>query len=80
MKINLVKTGAEIAFWCIENCYSKDLLANELGVTRQTLFNWSRNKETIPRVVALALRALELEVDLRQVDTGMRVRKKSKVR
>ena len=80
MTISPIQSGAEISSWCEKNEYAKEMLAVELGVTRQTLFNWSQNSQGIPRVVALALCALELEHELRQAKLGTKIRKKSKMR
>ena len=80
MTINPIQIGSEISNWCQQNDYTKEMLAIELGVTRQTLFNWTRNETGIPRVVALALCALELEQELRQAKLGKKFRKKSKMR
>ena len=80
METNPLRNGSDIPEWCNQNGYSKELLAVELGVTRQTLFNWSQNFDGIPRVVALALCAIELEQELRQAKHGEKIRKKSKMR
>ena len=79
MMIKLAKNGTEIESWCIENNYTKEQLAFELGVTRQTLFNWTKNQITIPRVVALSLFAIQhLPIEARS-NNGIRVRKKTKI-
>ena len=40
--MKLVKTREEFAEWCKRNGFSREELADALGVTRQTLYNWTR--------------------------------------
>jgi DNA-binding XRE family transcriptional regulator len=76
--IELVKNGPGIENWCRNNGYTKDQLAFELGVTRQTLFNWTKNLDSVPRVLALSLFALErMPIEARS-NVGSKVRKKTK--
>ena len=78
MTNDLLKSGAEIDNWCRDNNFTKEQLAIELGVTRQTLFNWTRNHDSVPRVLALSLFALEMLPIESRSNIGRKLRKKSK--
>jgi DNA-binding transcriptional regulator YiaG len=54
-----IATGEDIKAWRRANAYDQDFLARELGVTRQTVGNWERKKDGIPRYIEIALQALE---------------------
>ena len=54
--------------FCIELGYSYEDLAEELDVSRATIFNWKKDGRSLPRIVSLALFALESEPKLRRYE------------
>jgi DNA-binding XRE family transcriptional regulator len=75
---HLIEHGSDLGDWCIRNSYTKTDLASELGVTRQTLFNWSKSDKRVPRVLTLALYGLEKMPIEMKADTGSKIRKQYK--
>jgi DNA-binding XRE family transcriptional regulator len=63
--VGLVLSKAEFDEFCERRGYSNDTLAQELGVSRATIFNWKQRG--VPRVVSLALYALDAEPGLRKL-------------
>ena len=60
-------TGTEMKEWRHHNGYTQDDLMLELGVkSRQTISNWE-GSEKVPRVVELALAALERDPNSRNI-------------
>jgi DNA-binding XRE family transcriptional regulator len=51
--------------FCKRNSYTHETLASELHVSRATVFNWKKDPRGLPRVVLLALAALEANPELR---------------
>jgi len=45
--------------FCKRSNYSYDTLASKLNVSRATIFNWKKDSRELPRIVSLALIALE---------------------
>jgi DNA-binding XRE family transcriptional regulator len=45
--------------FCKRSNYSYDTLASKLDVSRATIFNWKKDSRELPRIVLLALIALE---------------------
>jgi DNA-binding transcriptional regulator YiaG len=45
--------------FCKRSNYSYDTLASKLDVSRATIFNWKKDSRELPRIVSLALIALE---------------------
>jgi DNA-binding XRE family transcriptional regulator len=64
--MKLIKSADDVENWCQRHQYTKAELAEELNVTRQTLYNWLRDERGLPRTISLALHALEMEPILRQ--------------
>jgi DNA-binding XRE family transcriptional regulator len=52
--------------FCERNNYSYDMLATELDVSRATIFNWKKDSRGLPRLLFLALKALETNPELRK--------------
>jgi DNA-binding XRE family transcriptional regulator len=59
MATKTIESGRDIREWRRNNRYDQDMLAEELGVTRQTIGNWENKKGGIPRHIRIALQALE---------------------
>jgi DNA-binding XRE family transcriptional regulator len=60
-------TGADLTAWRKTNGYTQELLMKELEVkSRQTISSWEHS-DRIPRMVELALRALEYIPEYRQI-------------
>jgi len=57
--------GSELVQWRQRNGYSQVDLMNELEKSRQTVSTWERPDTEVPRVVELALIALERHPDCR---------------
>ncbi len=52
--------GTELADWRKRNGFTQDTLRMALGVkSRQTIITWEKSTESLPRLVELALLALE---------------------
>ena len=59
--------GRDLVEWRKHNGFSQEELIQELGVrSRQTISSWERPEKEVPRLVELALRALELDPSFRQ--------------
>lgn len=57
--------GKDIAEWRRRNGFTQEKLRLELDVTRQTVSGWENSSAPIPRVVELALAALEKMPELK---------------
>ena len=78
MNPHLIERAEEVDGWCAQHGYTRTSLAFELGITRQTLFNWTRADVRLPRVLTLSLLGLEQLPPEQRSQKGKRVRKKSK--
>jgi DNA-binding XRE family transcriptional regulator len=59
--------GIDLKEWRQRNRYTQEALMHELGVrSRQTMISWERS-DKLPRIVELAIQALERSPDLRTV-------------
>lgn len=56
--------------FCKRNNCSYDMLAAKLDVSRATIFNWKRDTRGLPRIVLLALIALEEKLVLHPVNNS----------
>jgi len=65
--MKLIATKMELDEFCRENGYTNDSLAFELNVSRATVFNWKASVEGLPRLVSLALFALQCDQKIRKV-------------
>jgi DNA-binding XRE family transcriptional regulator len=74
--IKLVTLKPELDDLCHRLGYSNDTLAQELGVSRATIFNWKKDQQVLPRLVSLALFALDVEPRLRKLTPAI-VKKKT---
>jgi DNA-binding XRE family transcriptional regulator len=63
--------------FCKRNSYTHDTLASELHVSRATVFNWKKDPRGLPRVVLLALAALEANPELRTCHMQLDSRQKA---
>jgi DNA-binding XRE family transcriptional regulator len=63
--------------FCRRNSYTHDTLASELHVSRATVFNWKKDPRGLPRVVSLALAALEANPELRTSNKQLDSRQKA---
>jgi DNA-binding XRE family transcriptional regulator len=62
--------GTELPAWRSRNRFTQDTLRMALGVkSRQTIITWEKSTEPLPRLVELALLALERFPDERKVTT-----------
>ena len=62
--------GTELPQWRAKNRFTQDALRMALGVkSRQTIITWEKSTEALPRLVELALLALERFPDERKVTT-----------
>ncbi|MBR1214614.1 hypothetical protein [Bradyrhizobium sp. JYMT SZCCT0180] len=62
--------GTELPEWRSRNRFTQDTLRMALGVkSRQTIITWEKSIEPLPRLVELALLALERFPDERKVTT-----------
>jgi DNA-binding XRE family transcriptional regulator len=62
--------GTELPEWRRRNRFTQDTLRMALGVkSRQTIITWEKSTERLPRLVELALLALERFPDERKVTT-----------
>jgi DNA-binding XRE family transcriptional regulator len=62
--------GTELTEWRSRNRFTQDTLRMALGVkSRQTIITWEKSTEPLPRLVELALLALERFPDERRVTT-----------
>lgn len=62
--------GTELPEWRSRNRFTQDTLRMALGVkSRQTIITWEKSTERLPRLVELALLALERFPDERKVTT-----------
>lgn len=52
-------TGDELKGWRKRNNFTQQKLGLELGVARQTVLTWEQSSQSLPRMLVLALRALE---------------------
>jgi transcriptional regulator with XRE-family HTH domain len=60
--------GTELAEWRKRNGFTQDTLRMALGVkSRQTIITWEKSRDPLPRLVQLALFALENFPEERQV-------------
>jgi transcriptional regulator with XRE-family HTH domain len=61
--------GSELRDWRKRNRYTQDMLRGALGLgSRQTIISWEKSEEKIPRMVELALLALEHVPGCRFID------------
>jgi DNA-binding XRE family transcriptional regulator len=61
-------TGTELPEWRQRNRFTQDTLRIALGVkSRQTIITWEKSTERLPRIVELALLALERFPEERKV-------------
>jgi hypothetical protein len=65
--LNLVKSKTDLEEFCRRIGYTTNALANELEVGRATIFNWKKDSRGLPKIVSLALFALEAEPNLRNI-------------
>jgi DNA-binding XRE family transcriptional regulator len=65
--VKLVRSKAELEEFCRRIGYTTDALANELEVGRATIFNWKKDVRGLPKIISLALFALEVEPKLRNI-------------
>lgn len=65
--LTLVKSKSDLEEFCRRTGFTTDALANELEVGRATIFNWKKDSRGLPKVVSLALFALEMEPKLRNI-------------
>jgi DNA-binding XRE family transcriptional regulator len=62
--------GTELPEWRSRNRFTQDTLRMALGVkSRQTIITWEKSTEPLPRLVELALMALERFPEERKVTT-----------
>ncbi|QQO15188.1 hypothetical protein JJB99_03080 [Bradyrhizobium diazoefficiens] len=62
--------GTELPQWRAKNRFTQDTLRMALGVkSRQTIITWEKSTEPLPRLVELALLALENFPEERKVTT-----------
>jgi DNA-binding XRE family transcriptional regulator len=62
--------GTELPEWRRRNRFTQDTLRMALGVkSRQTIITWEKSTDPLPRLVELALLALERFPDERKVTT-----------
>jgi transposase len=54
-------TPRQLRYWLRRNEYTREGLAEALGVGRATVYRWLAQKEPLPRLVELALKGLEAE-------------------
>lgn len=62
-----VQNGSDLEKFCGNQNYSIDFLALELGVSRATIFNWKKDNRSLPRLVSLAIAALQLDPALSKI-------------
>jgi DNA-binding XRE family transcriptional regulator len=61
--------GTDLPEWRKRNRFTQDTLRLALGLgSRQTIITWEKSNDKLPRMVELALLALERLPDLRNVD------------
>jgi DNA-binding XRE family transcriptional regulator len=65
--LKLATSKTDLDELCRRLGYSNDSLAQELGVSRATIFNWKKDQQALPRLVSLALFALDIEPRLRNL-------------
>jgi len=66
--------GLNIDEFCQRHGYTNDTLATELDVSRATVFNWKKDTRNLPRLVVLALYALEFDPKLRKTNRKSEIR------
>jgi DNA-binding XRE family transcriptional regulator len=66
-RLNIIKTKPELDEFCERYGYTNEMLAEELDVSRATIFNWKKDGRPLPRIVSLALYALESVPGLKKV-------------
>ncbi|MGP0089731.1 MAG: helix-turn-helix transcriptional regulator [Xanthobacteraceae bacterium] len=60
--------GADLKAWRERMDYTQEGLKEELGVrSRQTIISWEKSNDPLPRMIELALHALEVHPELRKV-------------
>ncbi|MFQ3456466.1 hypothetical protein PMN64_24600 [Bradyrhizobium sp. UFLA01-814] len=68
--------GTELPEWRSRNRFTQDTLRMALGIkSRQTIITWEKSTEPLPRLVELALLALERFPEERKVTTLATVRR-----
>lgn len=68
--------GTDLPEWRSRNRFTQDTLRMALGVkSRQTIITWEKSTEPLPRLVELALLALERFPEERKVTTLATVRR-----
>lgn len=72
--LKLATSKKELDEFCERRGYSNDTLAQELGVSRATIFNWKKDHQPLPRLVSLALYALDIGPELRKLSPAKRKR------
>jgi DNA-binding transcriptional regulator YiaG len=63
-RMNAAASFRTVDDFCERNNCSYDALAEKLDVSRATIFNWRKDLRGLPRIVVLALVALENDFDL----------------
>jgi transcriptional regulator with XRE-family HTH domain len=66
--LSVTATRLNLDDYCKSEGYSNESLAHELDVSRATIFNWKRDERNLPRIVSLALLALQLDPALRKTE------------
>ena len=74
--LTFVTSKTDLDEFCQRRGYSNDTLAQELGVSRATIFNWKKDLQHLPRMVSLALYALDMEPSLRKLTPKPQKREK----
>ncbi len=66
-EVEMAMRGCDLREWRKRNGFTQDELRQELEIgSRQTVSSWERPENEVPRLVELALRALELDPTCRQ--------------
>jgi DNA-binding XRE family transcriptional regulator len=66
-------TGTDLKEWRSRNSYTQEQLRISLGIkSRQTVINWEKSEDKLPRMLQLSLLALELFPDKVYRDGGIR--------
>lgn len=66
-RVEMAMRGRDLRDWRKRNGFSQEELRRELELgSRQTVSSWERPEKEVPRLVELALRALELDPTCRR--------------
>ena len=72
-------TGRDLKAWRKTNNYTHEQLLSLLGIkSRQTIINWEQSEEVLPRILRLALMALEYLPDKTYNNVGHRGRTRNR--